>query len=85
MNEMSAIAETLRILWEGGSWEAIRASAGAPYLVKSVLFFVLPSIVGVVAGIAHWRETPLAEKLGVPAEGSNAWTLRAGDRMKLGG
>jgi hypothetical protein len=85
MNELSAIGETLRVLREGGGWDQLRASAGAPYIAKSLLMFVLPGVVGVIAGIAHWRDTPLAQKFGVPSEPRGDWMLRAQDRIKLGG
>jgi hypothetical protein len=79
MPDLDATLETLRIVLNGGSWDEIRQSPGLPGLFVSSSMFILPSLIGVATGIAHWRETPLAQKLGFRDDHNSDWVERACD------
>ena len=78
MSDLSTIAHAVRMFSEGAPLDDIRQLPGMAHAFKTVAMFVLPSVIGLVFGIATWRETPLAKKLGFKGDGHNSdWVKRA--------
>lgn len=87
MDVVSGLAEMLRLWIEGAPWEAIRASSGFHTFVVTMAALVGSSIVGLGIGLCDWRETPLANLLGVSPHDPDAdanWAERARDLDKDG-
>lgn len=80
MQELSWIAESVRVWFEGGD---VSATFGFNMLVAFAGFVVGPSLIAVGVGAAKWHETWLGRWFGAKAPEQD-WTERAGDIDKDG-
>jgi|CXWL01.1.fsa_nt_gi hypothetical protein len=75
MQELSWIAETVRVWSEGGD---VNATFGFKMLVAFSAFIVGPSLVAVAVGAAQWHETWLGRWFGAKAP-EDIWKGHAND------
>lgn len=74
------LVEPVHILFSGGALEDAQATEGALLLVGGALALVPASIIGLSLGLMDWRETPMAQALGLrPEEEDRSWMDRAAD------
>jgi hypothetical protein len=80
MDLLSGIAQTIRILSEGGTMEDLRHNPGFQYLLGVACWVVPSTLIALGIGLTGWRETPLAFMLGFSPQESDAnWAERARD------
>ena len=86
MQELSWLAELIRIWAEGGTWAEIKAAPGFAMLVMLAAALVPSSLILVgIGGMEEWRATPMARWFGVSLVDPDAdWAERARDLDKDG-
>jgi hypothetical protein len=86
MQELSWIAEVIRIWIEGGTWQDIKAAEGFRMLVLLAAILVPSTVILLgIGGATEWRSTPLAIWLGFsPDDPDENWAERARDLDKDG-
>jgi hypothetical protein len=83
MQELSWVAEMMRIWLEGGSWADIQASDGFLSIVALAAFLIPSSLIALGIGMTDWHETPLGMWMGATPPNEN-WVERARDLDKDG-
>lgn len=84
MDILSAIAEVVRILIEGGGWAEIQAADGFRSLVGLSVWLIPPTIIALGIGMTEWHETPLGVFMGARRPEKDNWAERARDLDKDG-
>ncbi|MBL8536488.1 MAG: hypothetical protein JNM59_03705 [Hyphomonadaceae bacterium] len=84
MQELSWIAETIRVWLEGGSFADIKATEGFRMLVVLAATLVPSSLIALGIGHTQWHETPLGAWFGARPSADEGWAERARDLDKDG-
>ena len=78
MQELSWIAEIIRVWLEGGSWADIKATQGFMYILVGAAWLVPSTVIALGIGMTDWHETPLGMWMGARPP-DDSWVERARD------